>query len=54
MDSNAHQATFFWRVKPDFQREREFDTFVQKYNGYMRYSYGVSEWRGLIAIKPNA
>lgn len=54
MDSKNHQANFFWRVKPQFNREREFDTFVQKYNGYMRYSYGVSDWRGLIAIKPVA
>lgn len=52
MDSKNHQANFFWRVKPQFNREREFDTFVQKYNGYMRYSYGVSDWRGFIAIKP--
>lgn len=52
MDSKSHQANFFWRVKPQFNREREFDTFVQKYNGYMRYSYGVSDYRGLIAIKP--
>lgn len=52
MDSKGHQANFFWRVKPQFNREKEFDTFVQKYNGYMRYSFGVSDWRGLIAIKP--
>lgn len=54
MDSKGHQANFFWRVKPQFNRETEFDTFVQKYNGYMRYSFGVSDWRGLIAIKPGA
>ena len=54
MDSKNHQANFFWRVRPQFNRETEFDTFVQKYNGYMRYSYGVSDWRGFIAIKPGA
>ncbi|MGL4774540.1 MAG: Mu-like prophage major head subunit gpT family protein [Clostridium sp.] len=52
MDSSAHQANFFWRVKVEFNREKDFDSFVSKYNGYMRYSYGVSDWRGLIAIKP--
>lgn len=52
MDSKAHQANFFWRVKPQFNREKDFDTFVQKYNGYMRYSFGVSDWRGFIGIKP--
>ena len=54
MDSKNHEANFFWRVKPEFNRETEFDSFVQKYNGYMRYSYGVSDYRGLIAIKPAA
>ena len=54
MDSKNHEANFFWRVKPEFNREKEFDSFVQKYNGYMRYSYGVSDYRGLIAIKPGA
>lgn len=24
-----------------------FDTFVAKYRGYMRFSYGVSDWRGI-------
>lgn len=52
MDSRNHQANFFWRVKPDFQSEKDFDSLVKKYNGYMRYSYGISDWRGLIAIKP--
>lgn len=53
MDSKNHEANFFWRVKPDFQSEKDFDSLVKKYNGYMRYSYGVSDWRGLIAIKPS-
>ena len=39
MDSKNHQANFFWRVKPDFQSEKDFDSLVKKYNGYMRYSY---------------
>lgn len=51
MDSKNHQANFFWRVKPDFQSEKDFDSLVKKYNGYMRYSYGISDWRGLIGIK---
>lgn len=54
MDSKNHEANFFWRVKPEFNREKDYDSFVSKYNGYMRYSFGVSDWRGFIAIKPNA
>lgn len=52
MDSNAHEANFFWRERPQFFKETDFDSLVQKYVGYMRYSYGVSDWRGLIGIKP--
>lgn len=48
MDSKRHQLTFFWRVKPEFKREQDFDTLVSKYRGYMRYSYGYSDWRGII------
>lgn len=51
MDSKRHKLNFFWRVKPEFEHENEFDTFVAKYKGYMRYSYGYSDFRGLVAIK---
>lgn len=46
-DSGQHELNFFWRVKPEFKWEEDFDTFVAKYRGYMRYSMGVSDWRGL-------
>ena len=47
-DGNKHELNFFWRKKPEFKWEEDFDTFVAKYRGYMRYSYGVSDWRGLV------
>lgn len=47
-DSSLHELNFFWRTKPEFKWTEDFDTFVAKYRGYMRYSYGVSDWRGLI------
>jgi phage major head subunit gpT-like protein len=47
-DASRHELNFFWRVKPEFKWEEVFDNFVQKYRGYMRYSYGYSDWRGLI------
>jgi phage major head subunit gpT-like protein len=47
-DGSRHEMNFFWRVRPEFKWEEDFDTFVAKYRGYMRYSYGVSDWRGLI------
>jgi phage major head subunit gpT-like protein len=47
-DSGRHELNFFWRVRPEFKWEEDFDTFVAKYRGYMRYSFGVSDWRGLV------
>lgn len=47
-DASRHELNFFWRVKPEFKWEETFDNFVQKYRGYMRYSYGYSDWRGLV------
>ena len=48
MDSGRHELNFFWRIKPEFKWDEDFDTFVSKYRGYMRFSYGVSDWRGVL------
>jgi hypothetical protein len=48
MDSKRHQLNYFWRVKPEFKREEDFDSLVAKYRGYMRYSFGCSDFRGII------
>lgn len=47
-DSSSHELNFFWRVRPEFKWDESFDDFIAKYRGYMRYSYGVSDWRGLV------
>ena len=46
--SDNHELNFFWRIRPEFKWDEDFDTFVAKYRGYMRYSYGVSDWRGIV------
>lgn len=48
LDSKRHQLNWFWRVKPEFKREEDFNTLVHKYRGYMRYSFGYSDYRGII------
>lgn len=48
MDSGRHELNFFWRIKPEFKWDEDFDTLVSKYRGYMRFSYGVSDWRGIV------
>lgn len=47
-DASRHELNFFWRIRPEFKWDESFDDFVSKYRGYMRYSFGVSDWRGLI------
>jgi phage major head subunit gpT-like protein len=47
-DSARHELNFFWRVRPEFKWEESFDNFVSKYRGYMRYSFGCSDFRGIV------
>jgi hypothetical protein len=48
IDGGRHEMNFFWRIKPEFKWDEDFDTFVAKYRGYMRFSHGVSDWRGIV------
>ena len=48
LDPSYAELNFFWRIKPEFKHDEDFDTFVAKYRGYMRFSYGVSDWRGIV------
>ena len=53
-DGSKHELNFFWRVRPEFKWEEDFDTFISKYRGYMRYSFGVSDWRGVLGSEGKA
>lgn len=48
VDPTLCELNFFWRIKPEFKWGEDFDTFVAKYRGYMRFSYGISDWRGVV------
>lgn len=48
IQADTHEMNFYWRVKPEFKAMEEFDNFTAKYRGYMRYSFGVSDWRGIV------
>ena len=54
MDSARHELNFFWRVRPEFKQAEDFDALVAKYRGYMRYSYGYSDYRGIVGSKGEA
>lgn len=47
-DSKRLGLKFYWRIKPEFGKATDSDNFVAKYNGRMRYTYGVSDWRGIV------
>ena len=50
-DSKLMKEFLLWfdRIKPEFYKDSEFDTLVAKFAGYMRYSFGWSDWRWLYA-----
>ena len=39
---------WFDRTKPEFNKDRDFDTYVAKWSVYTRYSFGFSDWKWLI------
>lgn len=39
---------WYWLVRPEFAAIEDFDTLVRKYRGYMRYSYGWSDFRWVV------
>ncbi len=54
LDSKIHELNFFWREKPNFKNQTDFDTDVAKYKGRMRYSYGWTSDIGIMGAKPTA
>lgn len=48
VDTAMNPLNFFWREKMSFKSENDFDTDVAKYKARMRFSYGWTDWRGII------
>lgn len=48
IDNSLNELNFFWRVKPEFKGAENFDNMVAKYRGYLRFSCGYSDWRGIL------
>lgn len=44
---------WYWRRRPDFKATNDFDTEIRKYAGFMRYSYGWSDFRWLVGSNPS-
>lgn len=44
---------WYWRVRPEFAAVEDFDTMQRKYRGYMRYSFGWSDFRWVVGSEPS-
>lgn len=49
----ARYLKWFDRVPVEFAAEQSFDTMIRKYRGYMRYSFGWSDFRWIIGSNPS-
>jgi hypothetical protein len=47
LDPSVHELNFFWRKKLEFKQDEDFSTMQAKYRGYMRFSAGYSDYRGV-------
>jgi len=47
LSNGNHDIKFFWRQKPLFENGDDFDTKDAKFSGFMRFSYGFTDWRGV-------
>jgi hypothetical protein len=47
MDKNQAELNFFWRVRPEFKQDENFDTDAALFKARMRFSCGFSDWRGI-------
>lgn len=47
VDPTVAELNFFWRRRLEFKNTEDFDTMQAKYRGYMRFSCGYSDYRGI-------
>lgn len=48
VDPSVAELNFFWRKKIEFKNDEDFSTMQAKYRGYMRFSVGYSDYRGIV------
>ena len=54
-DSSLMKMSLLWfdRISPEFFKDKDFDTLQAKFAGYMRYSFGWSDWRFIYGQNPS-
>lgn len=53
IDPELAELIFWWRIRPEFNRDKNFDTMIAKFIGYLRFSCGYSNWRGIVGSNPS-
>jgi len=53
VDYNKMKQQLYWynRISTEFKNTTDFDTFIRKYAGYFRISYGHKDWRWLVGAE---
>lgn len=54
MDSSNQLLNWFWRVRPEFKSDYSFDADAALYKVRVRFSFGWSDWRGIVGSKGDA
>lgn len=47
LDTRNHLANWFWRIRPEFKNDFNFDADAALYKVRVRFSFGWSDWRGV-------
>lgn len=50
-DRENHLLNFFWRIRPEFKNDFNFDADAALYKVRIRFSVGWSDWRGIWGSK---
>lgn len=54
MDSGNKLLNWFWRIRPEFKNDYNFDADAALYKVRIRFSKGWSDWRGIVGSKGDA
>jgi len=47
-DPTIESLIFYWRIRPEFNKDKEFTTMLASWLGYERFSCGYSDFRGWV------
>ena len=54
LDKSNHLVNWFWRIRPEFKNDFNFDADAALYKVRIRFSFGWSDWRGVWGSKGDA